>query len=132
MKIRPWIPASAGLASQAMRKKYGTTHQILEPTVFGSTSSCLLPHGRDRHPLFSCTAYQSRSPTKGDFRVTWLGNVRYPPETMQDLSDAEWIGLLKERYGDRICFYEPQAGGNPCRTAAEWRDRGMLGVYLKG
>ena len=73
---------------------------------------------------------RAQSP-KGDTRGMWLGNVRYPPETMQDLSDAEWIGLLKERYGDRIYFYEPQGGGNPHRTAAEWRERGMLGVYLK-
>jgi hypothetical protein len=63
--------------------------------------------------------------------VKWLGNVRHPPETIQDLSDEEWIVLLKERYGDRICFSEPQAGGNPRRTAAEWRARGIFGVYLK-
>ena len=63
--------------------------------------------------------------------MKWLGNVRHPPETMQDLSDQEWIGLLKERYGDRICFSEPQAGGNPLRPAEEWRARGMFGVYLK-
>jgi hypothetical protein len=63
--------------------------------------------------------------------MTWLGNVRYPPETMQDLSDAEWIELLRERYGERICFCEPQVGGNPHRTVAEWKARGMIGVYLK-
>jgi hypothetical protein len=63
--------------------------------------------------------------------MTWLGNVRYPAETMQDLSDAEWIQLLRERYGDQICFHEPQAGGFPRRTAEEWRIRGVIGVYLK-
>ena len=63
--------------------------------------------------------------------MKWLGNVRYPPETVEDLSDEEWIGQLRERYGDRLCFHEPQAGGNPPRTAEEWRSRGMIGVYLK-
>ena len=58
--------------------------------------------------------------------MTWLGNVRYPPETMADLSDAEWIELLRERYGDRICFYEPKSGGDPHRTAEEWKRRGMI------
>ena len=83
-------------------------------------------------PVSPAWRLRRAQPRKGDYRWTWLGNVRYPAETMQDLSDAEWIGLLIERYGDRICFYEPQAGGNPRRTAAEWRDRGRFGVYLKG
>ena len=63
--------------------------------------------------------------------MRWLGNVRYPPETIEDLSDEEWINQLREHYGDRICFYEPQSGGNPWRTADEWRNRGLIGVYLK-
>jgi hypothetical protein len=63
--------------------------------------------------------------------MSWLGNVRYPPKTMQDLSDAECIERLRETYGEQICFYEPQAGGNPHRTAEEWKTRGMVGVYLK-
>lgn len=54
--------------------------------------------------------------------MTRLGNVRYPPETMEDLSDAEWIERLRERYGDQICFYELQPGGNPRRTADEWKE----------
>ncbi len=63
--------------------------------------------------------------------MRWLGNVRYPPETVEDLSDEEWIGLLRERYGDQLCFHEPQAGGNPWRTADDWKSRGVIGVYLK-
>lgn len=63
--------------------------------------------------------------------MKWLGNVRYPPETVEDLSDEEWIGQLRELYGDRICFYEPQAGGSPWRSADEWRSRRVIGVYLK-
>jgi hypothetical protein len=47
------------------------------------------------------------------------------------LSDDEWIDRLRERYGDRICFYDPQAGGNPRRTADDWKSRGVIGVYLK-
>jgi hypothetical protein len=50
---------------------------------------------------------------------------------MEDLSDAEWIELLRQQYGEQICFYEPQAGGNPRRTAEEWKMRGMIGVYLR-
>jgi hypothetical protein len=64
--------------------------------------------------------------------MTWLGNLRYPPETMADLSDAEWLTALRERYGEEnLCFYKPQAGGVPWRSAAEWEDRGVMGVYLK-
>ena len=63
--------------------------------------------------------------------MKWLGNVRYPPQTIEDLSDKEWVEHLRHRYGDRLCFFEPQAGGNPWRTADEWRARGLIGVYLK-
>jgi len=64
--------------------------------------------------------------------VQWLGNVRYPPQDMTDLSDAEWLEALKNRYGEEnLCFYRPQAGGNPWRSAAEWEALGMIGVYLK-
>jgi hypothetical protein len=64
--------------------------------------------------------------------MKWLGNVRYPPETMSDLSDAEWVTALKDRYGEKnICFFRPQDGGVPWRSAAEWEARGMMGVYLK-
>jgi hypothetical protein len=63
--------------------------------------------------------------------MRWLGNVRYPPQTVEDLSDNEWIAQLREQYGDRLCFDEPQAGGNPWRSAEEWSSRGMIGVYLK-
>jgi hypothetical protein len=51
---------------------------------------------------------------------------------MADLSDAEWLTALRERYGEEnLCFYKPQAGGVPWRSAAEWEDRGVMGVYLK-
>ena len=64
--------------------------------------------------------------------MEWLGNIRYPPEDMTDLSDAEWLQALKERYGEEnICIYRPQAGGNPWRSQAEWEALGMVGVYLK-
>ena len=64
--------------------------------------------------------------------MKWLGNLRYPPETMTDLSDAEWLQALRDRYGaDNICFFKPQDGGVPWRSAAEWEARGMMGVYLK-
>ena len=64
--------------------------------------------------------------------MQWLGNVKYPPEDMTDLSDAEWVKALREKYGDdRICFYRPQSGGVPWRSASEWEARGLLGVYLK-
>jgi hypothetical protein len=64
--------------------------------------------------------------------VEWLGNVRYPPQDVSDLSDAEWLQALKIRYGEEnICFYRPQSGGNPWRSAEEWEALGMIGVYLK-
>jgi len=64
--------------------------------------------------------------------MTWLGNLRYPPETMNDLSDAEWLKALRERYGEEnLCFFSPQDGGVPWRSAAEWEARGVMGVYLK-
>jgi hypothetical protein len=64
--------------------------------------------------------------------MNWLGNLRYPPQTMTDLTDAEWLTALRARYGEEnICFFKPQDGGVPWRSAAEWEDRGMLGVYLK-
>jgi hypothetical protein len=64
--------------------------------------------------------------------VEWLGNVRFPPQDMSDLSDAEWLEALKQRYGEEnICFFKPQSGGNPWRSAAEWEALGMIGVYLK-
>jgi len=64
--------------------------------------------------------------------MKWLGNVRYPPEDMSDLSDAEWLQQLRQHYGeDNICLYHPQAGGTPWRSAKEWEALGMLGVYLK-
>jgi len=51
---------------------------------------------------------------------------------MTDLSDAEWLKALQDRYGkDNICFFRPQDGGTPWRSAAEWEARGMMGVYLK-
>ena len=63
--------------------------------------------------------------------MKWLGNVRYPPETMSDLSDAEWLTALRDHYGaDHIRFFRPQDGGVPWRSAAEWEARGMMGVYL--
>lgn len=64
--------------------------------------------------------------------MMWLGNVRYPPETMTDLSDKEWMEKLREKYGDRLCIFEPKDGGVPWRSSGEWRERGMIGVYLKG
>ena len=64
--------------------------------------------------------------------MKWLGNVRYPPENMNDLSDKEWVEGLRKEYGDRICFFEPRDGGVPWHSAAEWREKGMIGVYLKG
>lgn len=64
--------------------------------------------------------------------MKWLGNVRYPPETMSDLSDGEWLKALREHYGaENICFYRPQGGGVPWRSAAEWETLGVMGVYLK-
>lgn len=64
--------------------------------------------------------------------MRWLGNLRYPPETMSDLSDAEWLKALREHYGDEnLCFYRPQDGGVPWRPAAEWEERGLVGIYLK-
>jgi hypothetical protein len=65
-------------------------------------------------------------------KMKWLGNLRYPPETMSDLSDAEWLKALQDRYGEEnICFFRPQDGGDPWRSAAEWEARGVMGVYLK-
>jgi len=64
--------------------------------------------------------------------MKWLGNVRYPPVDMTDLSDAEWLKQLRQHYGDEnICLYLPQAGGVPWRSAKEWEALGMIGVYLK-
>ena len=64
--------------------------------------------------------------------MKWLGNLRYPPVEMTDLSDAEWLAALKQHYGEaRLCFSRPQDGGVPWRSAAEWEALGMLGVYLK-
>ena len=64
--------------------------------------------------------------------MKWLGNVRYPPETMTDLSDAEWIKNLRQHHGEEnIVFFKPRDGGNPWHSAAEWERRGMMGVYLK-
>ena len=64
--------------------------------------------------------------------MRWLGNVRYPPETMGDLSDAEWLEALRDHYGgENICFYRPRDGGIPWRSATEWETLGVLGVYLK-
>ncbi|MBV9505242.1 MAG: hypothetical protein JO323_09605 [Acidobacteriia bacterium] len=64
--------------------------------------------------------------------MKWLGNLRYPPKDLTDLSDAEWLKALKDHYGDEnICFYRPQDGGVPWRSAAEWEARGVIGVYLK-
>ena len=64
--------------------------------------------------------------------MKWLGNVRYPPVDMTDLSDAEWLTQLRQHYGEEnICLYHPQAGGTPWRSAKEWEARGMIGVYLK-
>ena len=64
--------------------------------------------------------------------MKWLGNLRYPPEDMSDLSDCEWLESLRAYYGDEnICFFRPKAGGVPWRSASEWEARGMLGVYLK-
>lgn len=64
--------------------------------------------------------------------MTWLGNIRYPPQDMTDLSDAEWLQSLRAHYGEEnICIYLPRDGGVPWRSAAEWTERGMVGVYLK-
>ena len=64
--------------------------------------------------------------------MTWLGNVRYPPVDMTDLSDAEWLNALKRHHGEEnICLYLPQDGGVPWRSAKEWEALGMVGVYLK-
>lgn len=64
--------------------------------------------------------------------MKWLGNVRYPPQDMTDLSDAEWLKALRVHYGeDHICIYRPQDGGLPWRSAAEWEALGVMGVYLK-
>jgi hypothetical protein len=66
------------------------------------------------------------------FVMDWVGNIRYPPQDMSDLSDREWLAALRERYGEEnICFYHPKAGGAPWRAAAEWEARGLVGVYLK-
>lgn len=64
--------------------------------------------------------------------MQWLGNVRYPPENVSDLSDQEWIAELRKQYHDRVCFFKPKDGGVPFHTAAEWLEKGMIGVYLKG
>jgi hypothetical protein len=46
--------------------------------------------------------------------MRWLGNVRYPPETISDLSDAEWLEALREHYGDEnICFTGPATAAVP-------------------
>ena len=64
--------------------------------------------------------------------MKWLGNIRYPPEDVTDLSDAEWLKALRAHYGeDHICIHAPQDGGVPWRSAAEWTALGMVGVYLK-
>ncbi len=31
-----------------------------------------------------------------------MGNVRYPLETIGDLSDAEWLEAVREHYGDEM------------------------------
>ena len=64
--------------------------------------------------------------------MRWLGNIRYPPETISDLSDAEWLEALRKHYGEEnICFYRPRDGGVPWRSATEWETLGVMGVYLK-
>lgn len=64
--------------------------------------------------------------------MKWLGNLRYPPVDMTDLSDAEWLESLKQHYGEaNLCISHPQDGGTPWRSAKEWEALGMIGVYLK-
>jgi hypothetical protein len=64
--------------------------------------------------------------------MKWLGNIRYPPQDMSDLSDRDWLAALREHYGEKnICFYRPKAGGIPWRSVADWEALGVLGVYLK-
>lgn len=63
--------------------------------------------------------------------MKWLGNVRVPPQTMADLSDAEWYEQLKTHHGEeKIHIGEPQSGGNPWHTAAYWDAKGLVGLYL--
>jgi len=64
--------------------------------------------------------------------MKWLGNLRYPPVEMTDLSDAEWLAALRRHYGEsNLCIAKPQDGGVPWRSAAEWEALGMVGIYLK-
>lgn len=61
--------------------------------------------------------------------LKWLGNVRIPPETMQDLSDQEWFDKLQAQHGDKLHIGEPQEAGGHC--AAYWDHRGLVGLYLE-
>ena len=40
------------------------------------------------------------------------------------------LAALREKHGDRIHIGPPKSGGVPRRSAKEWADRGMSGVYL--
>lgn len=62
--------------------------------------------------------------------TAWIGNVRIPPASMQDLSDQEWYDALKAKHGDKLHIGEPQAAGG--HSAAYWDFRGMVGLYLEG
>lgn len=63
--------------------------------------------------------------------LRYLGNVRYPPETVTDLGDREWLERLWEHWGrEKIRVGPPLGTEVPPHTAAYWEYRGMLAVYL--